>query len=262
MSSREPLCLCLCDLQCPLYGGRLAGPPRLPVTVQVSPLKIRIPGNPLVLDEPLTRGGVACPDGRERTLSPEGGLHGVARRQSCPPPPPSLSLSPWRPCPSRGPSADTFGLSLVSMPAVCQALVEPWGFALLHCTPPPTLLTTSQVRAGALADIPLVSAHCPSTTGRLAATEAATISSVHGRTSRRLAPVPIPTGAPRSLADAGAAENSQPSFIPSTEEQGLEQSWCSCCGHRSLLRSVHTSGWQLGVWVGIRVFEPQCAEVS
>ena len=96
----------------------------------------------------------------------------------------------------------------------------------------------------------------------LAAAEAATISSVHGRTSRRLAPVPIPTGAPRSLADAGAAENSQPSFIPSTEEQGLEQSWCSCCGHRSLLRSVHTSGWQLGVWVGIRVFEPQCAEVS
>lgn len=74
--------------------------------------------------------------------------------------------------------------------------------------------------------------------------------------------MPIPTGAPRSLADAGAAENSQPSFIPSTEEQGLEQSWCSCCGHRSLLRSVHTSGWQLGVWVGIRVFEPQCAEVS
>lgn len=139
---------------------------------------------------------------------------------------------------------------------------SPGGSRFSTAPPPPTLLTTSQVRAGALADIPLVSAHCPSTTGRLAAAEAATISSVHGRTSRRLAPVPIPTGAPRSLADAGAAENSQPSFIPSTEEQGLEQSWCSCCGHRSLLRSVHTSGWQLGVWVGIRVFEPQCAEVS
>lgn len=139
---------------------------------------------------------------------------------------------------------------------------SPVGSRFSTAPPTHTLLTTSQVRAGALADIPLASAHCPSTTGRLAATEAATISSVHGRTSRRLAPLPIPAGAPRSLADAGAAENSQPSFIPSTEEQGLEQSWCSCCGHRSLLRSVHTSGWQLGVWVGIRVFEPQCAEVS
>ena len=134
----------------------------------------------------------------------------------------------------------------------------------LHRPPPAphTSLTTCQVRAGTLADIPLASAHCPSTTGRLAASGAAAISRVHGRTSRGLAPVPIPTGAPRSLADPGAAENSQPSFVPSTEEHGLERSWCSCCGHRSLLMSVHTSRWQLGVRVRIRVSEPQCGEVS
>lgn len=240
------------------------GPPRLPVTVHVSALNIRIPGNPLVLDEPLIGGGVACPGGRERTLSLEGGLHGVARRQSCPPPPPSLPLSPWRPCPSRGPSADTLGLSLVSMPAVARRWWSPASMRFSTATPPTptTSLTTSQVRAGTLADIPLASAHCLSTTGRLAASGAAAISSVHGRTSRGLAPVPIPTGAPRSLADPGAAENSQPSFVPSTEEHGLERSWCLCCGHRSLLMSVYTSRWQLGVWVGIRVSEPQCGEVS
>lgn len=58
-------------------------------------------------------------------------------------------------------------------------------FVLLHC--PPTLLTTSQVRAGALVDVPLVSTHCPSATGRLAANGAAAISSVRGRTSKGLA---------------------------------------------------------------------------
>ena len=245
----------------------MAGPPRLPVTVHVSALNIRIPGNPLVLDEPLIRGGVACLGGHERTLSPEGGLRGVARRQSCPPPPPSLPLSPWRPCPSRGPSADTFGLSpLVSMPAVASCWRSPASMCFSTAPPTPpaphTSLTTCQVRAGTLADIPLASAHCPSTTGRLAASGAAAISRVHGRTSRGLAPVPIPTGAPRSLADPGAAENSQPSFVPSTEEHGLERSWCSCCGHRSLLMSVHTSRWQLGVRVRIRVSEPQCGEVG
>lgn len=30
----------------------------------------------------------------------------------------------------------------------------------------------------------------------------------------------------------------------------------------SLLRSVHTSGWQSGVQVGIIVFEPQCGELA
>lgn len=174
LSARDPV-----TSNVPFLGRRVAGPPSLPVTVHVSALNVHVPGNALVLDKPLTSGG----------LSGEGG--GV--RGCCPPGEAAWCGQAWarpedNPCPPSPPRPEAPLLT----PLVCLLWAPGAGGALAH---PCFLHPTVTQEAGLLwphftGDSrrlwwggPLAGAILEQQAG-VAPEGAAAVSSVHGRTPR------------------------------------------------------------------------------
>lgn len=179
LSARDPV-----TSDVPFWGRRVAGPPSLPVTVHVSALNVHVPGNALVLDKPLTSGG----------LSGEGG--GV--RGCCPPGEAAWCGQAWarpedNPCPPSPPRPE----APLLIPLVCLL----WFQRLLgtrHWRSPGTsVLSPSHGDPGgraalaplhrpqqeALVGGPLAGAILQQQAG-VAPEGAAVVSSVHGRTPR------------------------------------------------------------------------------